>query len=295
MCTVKTLFVKVVYENGVENLKKGEPTSMKKVNKGTSGGGAAYLPTFFIDTIPLPEAAAPPEVVYENGVENLKKGEPTSMNKVKKGTSGGGAAYLPTFFIDVGSSFFKFSTPFSYTTVTHKVVTVEILVPSSTFGCSSSTVKVVFQKVVGHFSNGTAVVFDRYWASDTTQALVVEKLPEPFNTSNIRDCADFIVREGHFAFEFSPGECTAISLSSDLCCEDTSGSHIYVSELFDGGSGEVPPVTDEETGITMQSLPPMLIDIATIPEVSSSTDDDGNSFKDYVITRQFLWKFHDLD
>ncbi|KAF2359996.1 hypothetical protein FHG87_009247 [Trinorchestia longiramus] len=151
---------------------------------------------------------------------------------------------------------------------------VEILVPSSPFGCSSSTVKVLLQKVVGHFSNGTAVVFDRYWASDSTVEKLVERLPDPFTTSNIRDCADFIASEGYFAFEFLQGECTAILLLSDLCCEDTSGSHIYVSELFDGGSGEVPPVTDEETGVTMQSLPPMLIDIATIPEVSSSTDDD---------------------
>ncbi|KAF2346650.1 hypothetical protein FHG87_022594 [Trinorchestia longiramus] len=76
-------------------------------------------------------------------------------------------------------------------------VCVEIgaLVPTSTSGCLSSGVNVVLQKVVGHSSDETPVVFDRYWASDTTQALVVERLPEPFMTSNIRDCATFIVRE----------------------------------------------------------------------------------------------------
>ncbi|KAF2355020.1 hypothetical protein FHG87_014224 [Trinorchestia longiramus] len=172
------------------------------------------------------------------------------------------------------------------------------LVPSSTSGCLSSGVNAVLQKVVGHFSDETPVVFDRYWASDTTQALVVERLPEPFMTSNIRDCADFIVREGHFAFEFLQDQCTAISLSSDLCCEETSGSPIYVSELFDGGSGE--PVTDQETGVTMQSIPPILLDMTTIPGVSSSTDEndlqpeDGNvALKDtdgtiYTFPLEFL-------
>ena len=46
------------------------------------------------------------------------------INTLNEAYSSDRLAPMSTFIMDVGSPFFKFSTPFSYTTITHKVFTV---------------------------------------------------------------------------------------------------------------------------------------------------------------------------